>query len=141
MRLRLPVLFVVFSFSCGVAAQADPAQFACTIQPDKQTVRVTIKNPFETETQCMVNCEISTQRAGTKFLVSCGRPVKPGVEGELCVKKDDEGTLVSMIGGDGDCIKPLPPEPAEEKKDDDDDALIQKMMKDSQDFIDKSRSK
>lgn len=137
MRLRFLTVFVFLVVS---AAHADPAPFSCTIQPDRKSVKVTIRNPFDTETQCLVNCQFSTERAHTSFQLTCGNVVSGGAERELCTKIDEQGTLVAMTGGDGDCVKPLPPEP-EDKSGDEDDADIRKLMKEGQDFIDKTRQK
>jgi hypothetical protein len=139
--LRLRFL-AVFIFMAGSSAHADPAPFSCTIQPDHKSVKVTIKNPFDTETQCLVNCQFSTERAHTSFQLTCGNVVSGGAERELCTKIDEQGTLVAMTGGDGDCVKPLPPEQeSEDKSGDDDEADIRKLMKEGQDFIDKAREK
>jgi hypothetical protein len=145
LRARFFALLFSIVFLCGMtAAYAEPVPFACTLQPDNQTVRVTIKNPFDRETHCQVNCQFSTQHAGKSFQISCTREVQPGVDAEICKQVYDKEPLVKMTGGDGDCIKqqPLEEEKAEQQKsDDDDEAMIQKMMKDSQDFIERNRQK
>lgn len=123
------------------SAKADPAPFACTLQPDGHSVGVTIKNPFARETSCQVNCQFSTKSAGTSFQISCTRTAQPGVETEICKKVYEKGALVAMTGGGGECIKPLDEEKSEQQNDDDNDALMKRIMKDSEDAIDRQPEK
>lgn len=147
MRLRKVALLAkiaVLILLPAVPALAASQPFTCALQSDGKTVRVTIANPYARDAQCMVDCQFSTQRAGTTFLVSCGKSVPAGgVETELCVKTYDKGVLVKMIGGTGDCTDPVPKDsPAVNDDDDkDDEELIQRLQKQGQDFIDRQKSK
>ena len=136
MRLRyfLASLFAFFFLIGGAIADEVSAPFACSLQGDRQTVRVTVKNGFGTETHCRVDCQFSTQRAGTSFQISCGRTVQPGNEAEICVKHYEKEPLVAMTGGGGFCVEPLPAE-KEDKADGDDEAELQKAMKGAQDLL------
>lgn len=109
--------------------------FNCRISPDGKTVDAMIANPYAIATSCQVNCQVSTTNGGT-YSVSCTREIAPGVgQAVVCSHVYDKGKLVKMVGGSGNCIKPLEPaaEPAKDKDDDDDDAdeakMLQKMRK------------
>jgi hypothetical protein len=142
MRFGFFSLFLLFNAFFDLSpAKADPVPFACTLRPDGHTVSVTIKNPFDRETSCQVNCQFSTQRAGTSFQISCTRTVQPGTEAEICKKVYDKEPLVKMTGGDGDCIKQIPLDENKAEPEDDNDALIKRMMKDSEDTIDRQPEK
>ena len=140
-RLRsagvLPALTI---YGCLMAAAlAEPVPFSCTILPNGKSVRVAISNPFDRETSCQVNCQFSTTSKGTSFQLSCTHNVAAGGKDvELCTRDLDEGTLVKMTGGDGDCVKQLSEEElkAREKKSDEDaDRELKKAMKQGDDML------
>jgi hypothetical protein len=107
--------------SAPAPAKADG--FTCRISADGKTVDAMIANPYQSETSCQVNCQVSTTKAGTTLQTSCTKNVAPGAGPiVLCSNSIDSGTLVKMVGGSGSCIKPLAPDDAAAKdKDDDDD--------------------
>lgn len=130
------LFFAVMLALATPAAASQP--FKCTLQGDGRTVRVTIANPFQQDAQCMVDCQFATNRAGTSFMVSCGKAVPPGEDVELCVKTYDKGTLTAMTGGTGECTDPTPRDtPADD--DDDDEALIQRLQQQGQDMLKKMK--
>jgi hypothetical protein len=125
----------------GSAALAQsPAPFSCTIDGDGQSVRVKVSNPHPHEAQCTVNCSFNTTKTGTRFGVECGRGVGAGAKDfELCVKTFNGGRIVKLLEGKASCLNT---EVKEEQDDDEDsDALIQKLQKQSQDFIDGVKKK
>jgi hypothetical protein len=131
--LRKPSFVAAILFGFTQIAFAEPVPFSCAIQPDGKTVSVKIKNPFDRETSCQVNCQISTQQKGTEFQISCTRTVAAGTESEICSKVYEEGGLTTMRGGDGDCIRQQSLEEQkqeEDKSDAETDALMRQMMKD-----------
>lgn len=111
---------------CLMPAGGAQAQtgFTCRISADGKTVDAMIANPYPTETSCQVNCQVSTTKPGTTLQTSCTKNVAPGAGAVvLCSNTLDSGRLVTMVGGSGQCIKPLAAdaEPAKDKDDDDDD--------------------
>ncbi len=107
-------------------AQADP--FTCKISADGKSVDAMIANPFKRDASCQVNCQLSTTRAGTSFQISCTKEVAPGAaEVVLCSKTVDDGTLVKMTGGSGECTNP---EPKASNADKDDDIDVQALIND-----------
>ncbi len=114
-------------FGLGVAeiAYAD-AKFTCRLAPDGKTLEALIANPYKQPTSCQVNCQAATGHAGTSFQTSCTREIAPsGGAVVLCSKTYDKGRLSKVIGGSGDCIKPLA---AGEGGDKDDEVDVQKLI-------------
>jgi hypothetical protein len=122
--MRLPIALIILAASAGWV-QAHP--FTCTVQPDGKSVRAALANPFPTETSCTIDCQFSTSKPGTTFMLSCTRSVEAGgAEVELCTKTFDEGRVVKMVSGHGDCVTPLPADKAD-ADDDDEDVDVQKL--------------
>ena len=67
--------------AAGNAGAAAPAKtsFTCRISSDGKTVDAMIVNPYDTETSCQVNCQISTTQAGTTHNISCTKQIAPGL--------------------------------------------------------------
>jgi hypothetical protein len=131
----LPVLTgaAVSLLSLGPAA-ADI--FTCRVAADGKSVDAVITNPYKTETSCQVNCQMATTRPGTWFDVSCTKTVAPGGPAVLCSQTYGKGTLTKMVGGTGECIKPLK---ASDDADKDDDAEIEKLITDPDKLRDEVR--
>jgi hypothetical protein len=54
-----------------------------------------VANPYAEETNCSVDCWISTTRAGAAFSLSCTKKAAGGgAETVLCARPFDRGTLV-----------------------------------------------
>ena len=146
MRLRSASVLLAFTIYgyLMTAALAEPVPFSCTILPDGKSVRVAISNPFDRETSCQVNCQFSTTSRGTSFQLSCTNNVAAGGKDvELCTRDLNEGKLVKMTGGDGDCVKQLSEEElkAREKKSDEDaDRELKKAMKQGDDMLNRMKA-
>jgi hypothetical protein len=65
------------------APPVKPVAFACRISPDGKSVDAVIVNPYKSETNCQIDCQLSTTKAGITFSMSGGRPAAPGVEAVL----------------------------------------------------------
>src|SRR5262249_13748995 len=134
----LLALFVVL-VSGNALAQNKPAPFSCIVQPDGVSVRVSISNPHQHEAQCTAHCEFNTTKAGTRFMVECGTSVAADAKDrELCVKTFDSGRVVKLLEGKGECFNS---EVKADNDDEDSDALIQRLQKQGQDFIDAMKKK
>jgi hypothetical protein len=108
-----------------------PGTFICQIAPDGHSFDAVIANPYKVEASCQVNCQISTTLAGTTEQSSCSRNVAPGVgEVVLCTHSFDQGRLVKVIGGSGNCTDPTPKPSSADADDADDDAEMNKALKD-----------
>jgi hypothetical protein len=125
--------------ACASGQLAQAQSFTCAIQPDGKSVRATVSNPHEHEAHCTTHCEFSTTKAGTKFMVECGTAVAASaVDFELCLKSFDEGRLVKMTSGKGDCLSN---EVKEDKEEEDAETMMQRMQKQGQDFLDVMKKK
>lgn len=138
-RGGLAASLVVFGLGAAFA-QTAPAPFKCDIQPDTKSVRVSITNPHAHEAHCTAHCEFSTPKSGAIFMVECATTVGASAKDfMLCTKTYDQGTLVKMTEGKGDCLN----NEVKESKDDDEDseALIQRMQKQGQEMLDAMKKK
>jgi hypothetical protein len=135
---RISAVQALLALSTVAASAVDnPAPFTCAILPDGKSVRASVTNPFDRETSCSVNCQFSTPQQGSSFQVSCTKTIEAGSKSiDLCVRESSRA-LVKMTGGNADCVRPL----AEEETDEDSDALIEKLQKQGQDFIDRTKKK
>jgi hypothetical protein len=117
-----------------VAAAAPKEGFSCRISPDGKTIDAMIANPYKGETNCHIDCSVSTTRAGTTMSLSCGKNVAPGVGPVvLCSHTVDEGRAVKMVSGQGDCTRPLEErtdaeKAAEKAAEDAQEAEVQRLM-------------
>jgi hypothetical protein len=110
------------------ATNPEKPSFTCRIAADGQSAEAVIANPYAEETQCSVDCQIATTRAGTTFGFSCSKTAGgDGTETVLCAQAFDRGKLVKMVGGRASCVKPLAAVEAEKggakDKDDDDNDM------------------
>ena len=105
--LRVFALVAASLVASGATQAAQP--FACAIQPDGVTVKVSTANPYKADAQCSVNCRFSTAKAGTTFSISCSRSVEAGGQSvELCSRVYEGGKLVKMLSGEATCTDPTP---------------------------------
>jgi hypothetical protein len=128
-----------------VACPAFAAEVAtCTLSADKKTVTVTASNPYSQAMACEVNCHMAIPN-GLATIV-CVKPVPVGANDfVMCAEADKDGKPYRRVKEtEANCPDPTAP-PAAAKNDDDDDAkadaLMQKMIKQGQDFIDKQKRK
>jgi hypothetical protein len=131
---------ILVAMSASVAlAQTKPAPFSCAVQPDGVSVRVSISNPHANDAHCTAHCEFNTTKAGTRFIVECGTSIPANAsDRELCVKTFDSGRVVKLLEGKGECLNSAV---KQDDGDEDSDALIQRLQKQSQDFIDAVKKK
>jgi hypothetical protein len=102
--------------------------FICRISADGHSFDAIIANPYNVEASCQVNCQVSTTKAGTTIQSSCTKNIAPGVgEVVLCSKTLDDGKLVKVVGGSGECTDPTPKQPSAAEKNDE-DAKVQRLM-------------
>jgi hypothetical protein len=145
-RLRSAGVILAFTFHSYLisAALAEPVPFSCTIMPGGKSVRVAISNPFDRETSCSVNCQLSTTSKGTSFQISCGNNVAAGGKDvELCTRDAGNETLVKMTGDDGDCVKQLSEEELktqERKSNEEADRELKKAMKQGDDMLNRMKA-
>jgi len=131
----------------GQAYAADVA--ICTLGADKKTVTVTATNPYSQVMACEVNCDMAL--AGGISTVVCVKPVPVGSKDfVMCTQKAAEGVTYTRVKETTvNC-----PDPAAQAKstkaetqkaDDDDDAradeMMQKMMKQGQEMLDRMKKK
>jgi len=140
MNRPLVIVQTLVILSAGAAfAQTKPAPFSCVVQPDGVSVRVAISNPHAHEAHCTAHCEFNTAKAGTRFMVECGTSVAASAtDKELCIKTFESGRVVKLLEGKGECLNS---EVRADPDDEDSDALIEKLQKQSKDFIDAVKKK
>jgi hypothetical protein len=123
----------------------------CTLSADKKTVTVTASNPYSQVMACEVNCDMAIPD-GISTVV-CVKPVPVGSKDfVMCSHVAAEGHSYTKVkGAEVNCPDPSAP-PADTKSDsanddadsdDDDDAkadaMMQKMLKQGQEFLDKQK--
>jgi hypothetical protein len=130
------------------AAPAFAADVAtCTLGADKRTVTVTATNPYSKVMACEVNCDMAIPN-GIATVV-CVKPVPVGAKDfVMCTEVATAGRLYTSVKGASlNCPDPSAPPAAgkAEKDDDDDDAkadeMMQKMLKQGQEFLDRQKQK
>lgn len=125
----------------GSAFAADVTAI-CKLGDDKRTVTVAFTNPESKTMQCEVNCDMALP--GGFGTVVCVKPVPGGAKDHvMCTEVSKGGTpWVRVKGTDVSCRDPsgTPVTPADEKAEDEEaDALIKKLQKQGQDFIDRQK--
>ena len=124
----------------------------CALGADKKTVTVTASNPYSQVMACEVNCNMAIPDG--LATVVCVKPVPAGAKDfVMCTHVATEGHSYTRVkDADVNCPDPAAP-PAASKadpaKDDDDgddddakaDAMMKKMLKQGQDFLDRQKQK
>lgn len=123
----------------------------CTLSADKKTVTVTASNPYAQVMACEVNCHMAIPNGFAT--VVCVKPVPAGAKDfVMCAEADKDGKPYTRVKEtEANCPDPAAPpagSKADLKKDDDDDdddakadALMRKMIKQGQDFIEQQKRK
>jgi hypothetical protein len=139
-------LFVVYpAFAANVAT--------CTLGADKKTVTVTASNPYAQIMACEVNCHMDIP--GGFATVVCVKPVPVGAKDfVMCTDVSTDAHAYTRVKEtEANCPDPAAPpaaSKAETNKDDDDsdddddakaDAMMKKMLKQGQDFLDRQKRK
>ena len=143
---------VTMLVAAGPIFAADVA--TCTLSADKKTVTVSATNPYSKVMACEVNCDMAIPKGiGT---VVCVKPVPVGAKDfVMCTETAAEGHSYTRVKGASlNCPDPSAPPPAskadtDSKDDDDDDAkddtkadeMMQKMLKQGQEFLQKQKQK
>jgi hypothetical protein len=139
---------VTMLVAAGPVFAADVA--TCTLSADKKTVTVTATNPYSKVMACEVNCDMAIPNGiGT---VVCVKPVPVGARDfVMCTETAAEGHSYTRVKGASlNCPDPSAPPPGskadtDSKDDDDDDAkaeeMMQKMLKQGQEFLQKQKQK
>jgi hypothetical protein len=119
----------------------------CTLSADRKTVTVTASNPYAQVMACEVNCHMAIPNG--LATVVCVKPVPAGAKDfVMCAEADKDGKAYTRVKEtEANCPDPSAPPPAAKKEDDDDDddakadAMMQKLMKQGQDFIEQQKRK
>jgi hypothetical protein len=125
----------------------------CTLGADRKTVTVTASNPYTQVMACEVNCHMDLP--GGFATVVCVKPVPVGAKDfVMCTDVSTGGHAYTKVKEtEANCPDPSAPpaaSKAETKKDDVDsdddddakaDAMMKKMLKQGQDFIDRQKRK
>jgi hypothetical protein len=123
----------------------------CTLGADKKTVTVTASNPYSQVMACEVNCHMDLP--GGFATVVCVKPVPVGAKDfVMCTDVSSDGHANTRVKEtEANCPDPSAPpaaskaEPAKDDGDDDDDAkadaVMKKMMKQGQEFLDRQKRK
>jgi hypothetical protein len=139
---------VAMLVATGPVFAADVA--TCTLSADKKTVTVTATNPYSKVMACEVNCDMAIPNGiGT---VVCVKPVPVGAKDfVMCTETAAEGHSYTRVKGASlNCPDPSAPPPGskaepDSKDDDDDDAkadeLMQKMLKQGQEMLERQKQK
>lgn len=134
-------IFAGFLAVSAVPAAAADVTAVCRLADDKRTVTVAFTNPLAKMMQCDVNCDMALP--GGFGTVVCAKPVPGGAKDQvMCTQVREGAPWVRVRGTEVSCRDPngTPVTPADEKDDDDDsDAMIQKLQKQGQDFIERQR--
>lgn len=136
---------ILAALMAGQAYAADVA--TCTLGADKKTVTVIASNPYSQTMACEVNCDMALP--GGIATVVCVKPVPAGARDfVMCTEKaDGDHTYTRVKGATVNCPDPsAAPKPAKaDNADDDDDAkadeMMQKMMKQGQEMLDRMKKK
>ena len=118
----------------------------CTLGADRKTVTVTASNPYSQVMACEVNCHMAIPNG--LATVVCVKPVPVGATNfVMCTETAKASAGYTRVKEtEANCPDPAAP-PAAAKKDEDEDddaeadALMQKMMKQGQEFIDRQKRK
>ncbi|CAN5223901.1 hypothetical protein BH10PSE10_BH10PSE10_07100 [soil metagenome] len=135
-------ILAVFSvFTAGSAVAADVTAI-CKLADDKRTVTIAFTNPLAKTMQCDANCDMALP--GGFGTVACAKPVPGGAKDQvMCTEVNKEGAAwVRVRGTEINCRDPngTPVTPAEEKAEDDEaEAMMKKLQKQGQDFIEQQR--
>jgi len=139
---------VTMLVAAGPVFAADVA--TCTLSADKKTVTVTATNPYSKVMACEVNCDMAIPNGiGT---VVCVKPVPVGAKDfVMCTETAAEGHSYTRVKGASlNCPDPSAPPPGskadtDSKDEDDDEAkadeMMQKMLKQGQEFLQKQKQK
>ena len=131
-----------------IAAHAHAADVAtCTLGADRKTVTITATNPYSQVMACEVNCDMAL--SGGIATVVCVKPVPAGARNfVMCTDKAAGDHLYTRVKGTTvNCPDPsaaAKPAKAEQADDDDDakaDEMMQKMMKQGQDMLERMKKK
>jgi hypothetical protein len=139
---------VAMLVAAGPVFAADVA--ICTLSPDKKTVTVSATNPYSKIMACEVNCDMAIPD-GIATVV-CVKPVPVGAKDfVMCTETAGEGHSYTRVKGASlNCPDPSAPPSgskadADSKDDDDDDAkadeMMQKMLKQGQEFLERQKQK
>ncbi|HEX7883197.1 MAG TPA: hypothetical protein VF499_10715 [Afipia sp.] len=125
----------------GTAFAADVTAI-CKLGDGKRTVTVAFTNPESKTMQCEVNCDMALP--GGFGTVVCVKPVPGGAKDQvMCTEVSKSSTAwVRVRGTEVNCRDPngTPVTPADEKAEDEEaEALIRKLQKQGQDFIDRQK--
>ena len=117
----------------------------CTLSADKKTVTVTASNPYSQVMACEVNCHMAIPN-GIATVV-CAKPVPVGAKDfAMCSAAAGSGQIYTGVKeASVNCPDPAALLPKASKDDDDDDAkadeMMQKMLKQGQEFLDRQKEK
>jgi hypothetical protein len=145
-------VFMKIWFAVAVTLLTAHSAFAadvatCTLGADKKTVTVTASNPYTQVMACEVNCHMDIP--GGFATVVCAKPVPTGAKDfVMCTDVSKDGHSYTRVKETTvNCPDPAAPPAATkaDSKDDDDDAeadaLMKKMLKQGQDFLDRQKKK
>jgi hypothetical protein len=118
----------------------------CKLADDKRTVTVAFTNPSSQTMACETNCDMAVPNGfGT---VSCSKQVPGGAKDlVLCTETKKSGVEYSRVKGvetncrDPQASAPVVPDKDDKDDDEDNDALIQRLQKQGQDFLDQQKKK
>lgn len=127
--------------AAGVAVAADVTAI-CKLGDDKRTVTVAFTNPESKTMQCEVNCDMALP--GGFGTVVCVKPVPGGAKDQVMCTDVSKGNTawVRVRGTEVNCRDPngTPVTPAADKAEEEEsDALIKRLQKQGQDFIDRQK--
>lgn len=135
---------ILGAFLACIAGSAFAAEVTavCKLGDDKRTVTVAFTNSVPRTMQCEVNCDMALP--GGFGTVVCVKPVPGGVKDQVMCTEVSKGSTpwVRVKGTEVNCRDPdgTPVTPADEKAEDEEaDALIRKLQKQGQDFIDRQK--
>lgn len=125
----------------GGAVAADVTAI-CKLGDDKRTVTVAFTNPESKTMQCEVNCDMALP--GGFGTVVCVKPVPGGAKDQVMCTEVSKGSAawVRVRGSEVNCRDPngTPVTPADDKAEEEEsDALIKRLQKQGQDFIDRQK--
>lgn len=139
--MRQFILIGLLIGATGSAMAADVTAI-CRLADDKRAVSVAFTNPGTKTMQCEVNCDMALP--GGFGTVVCVKPVPGGAKDQVLCTEVSKGSAawVRVRGYEVNCRDPegTPVTPADEKSDEEEDeAMIRKLQKQGQDFIDQQR--
>ncbi len=129
--------------AAGPAFAADVA--TCTLSADKKTVTITATNPYSQVMACEVNCHMAIPNG--LATVVCVKPVPAGAKDfVMCSDPSSDGQAYTRVKETStNCPDPAALSAKTEKADEDDDAkadeMMQKMMKQGQDMLERMKKK